>query len=195
MRASIRRAGTASALTTGVLMAALMGPGSASATPVNAPAKAGTLKNAASGIPKTMRHGQTVHMTLYYKQNSPDILVPSSFGVSLYKTGGNTSDELRGITASWWDQVTHRWERFSWATKEGDIYFDLPASPAVKVGSGILAHVYIRLTFGTATPSGVWHFWPQLDGYSLLDKHGKSVNAYLDGSDKDIRMYQSTLRS
>lgn len=61
-----------------------VGIGSASAAPaVTAPTVVGTLQEAGKGVPASLKHGQTVYLTMYYRQESRDILVPESFGLGL----------------------------------------------------------------------------------------------------------------
>jgi hypothetical protein len=183
----MRRA--ALAVAAGVLAVGALGSGSASAAGAR---DAGTMQEAGKGVPASMRHGQTVYLTMYVRQHSNDILVPQSFGLSLWNMKA-PAGMLRGISATWWNPVTHRWEKAShYDSLSGYIGFYLPDSPQMRISSGTLAHVYVRITFSRAAFVGLWHFMPELGSYYLLTAKGQDDYAYLDLTSE--RQYTSTLR-
>jgi hypothetical protein len=101
--------------------------------------------------------------------------------------------QLIGVSATWWNPVTHRWEKAGHYDSTGWIGFYLPDSPALKVASGTLQHVYVRITFAKTAKTGVWHFEPQVGAYMLFTAKGTSDSASLD--DADRKQYTTTLRS
>ena len=152
----------------------------------------GTLLEAAKGFPKTMRRGDTAYVTFYYRQHSPDTMVPTGFALNLWNMAAPDYHQTLGISATWFNPATHRWEKASHYDSVGVIEFNLPDSPSVKVASGTLAHVYIRLAFGKAAHTGLWHFEPSVSGYEMLTPKGVSDSNYLE--DTDRKQYTSTLR-
>ena len=74
----------------------------------------------------------------------------------------------------------------------GWIGFYLPDSPELKVASGTLQHVYVRITFAKTAKTGLWHFEPQVGSYMLITPKGTSDSALLD--DVSRKQYTTTLR-
>lgn len=184
-----------------VAVAAIMGwvainEGAASAAPsdmdVFTPHQIGTLKEWASGIPKSLHRGGTIDLTMSYTQKSRDVLAPGSFALSLWNFAAPGEKQLRGISGTWWNPVHHRWEKASYYDSNGLIGFDLPgSSPTIKVASGKVAHIYVRVTFGKTAYTGTWHFEPMVDSYQLLTSKGTYDPNFL-GDDRS--RYTSTLR-
>lgn len=192
MRMRMRAAAAAAAVVVGLLP---IGAGAASAEPLGAHTTAapqiGTMKEWGSGIHKSYRRGNTVYLTMYYTQKSPDTLVPLGFGLSLWTFSAPGEKQLRGITATWWNPVRHRWEKPSYTESNGFLGFDLPSNSTVKLASGKVGHLYVRVTFGKTAYTGQWHFEPMVSAYSLLTRKG----AYDDNFLADNRsQYTSTLR-
>ncbi|MFD8394601.1 hypothetical protein ACFV2N_36745 [Streptomyces sp. NPDC059680] len=164
----------------------------ASGTQVSAPHRIGTLKEWASGIPKSFQRGSTIHVTLSYTQKSPDVLAPAGFALSLWNFAAPGFKQMRGISATWWNPVHHRWEKASYYESNGLIGLNLPGySPTVKVASGKVGHVYVQVTFGKSAYTGTWHFEPMVNSYWLLTSKGTYDNNYLGDSRSQ---YTSTLR-
>ncbi|MGW2937847.1 hypothetical protein ACWDA7_39940 [Streptomyces sp. NPDC001156] len=148
------------------------------------------MKEWGTGIHKSYRRGNTLYLTMYYTQKSPDTLVPLGFALSLWNFSAPGEGQLRGISATWWNPVRHRWERPSYQESNGLFGFDLPASSTVKLASGKVGHVYVRVTFGKTAHTGLWHFEPMVTAYSLLTPKGTYDSNYLGDSRSQ---YTSTL--
>lgn len=89
------------------------------------------------------------------------------------------------------EPVRHRWEKPSYTESNGFLGFDLPSNSTVKLASGKVGHLYVRVTFGKTAYTGQWHFEPMVSAYSLLTRKG----AYDDNFLADNRsQYTSTLR-
>lgn len=192
MRMRIRAAAAAAAAIVGLLP---IDAGAASAQPYAARTSAahqiGTMKEWGSGIHKSYRRGNTLYLTMYYTQKSPDTLVPLGFGLSLWNFSAPGEGQLRGISARWWNPVRHRWEKPSYAESNGLFGFELPASSTVKLASGKVGHVYVRVKFGKTAHTGQWHFEPMVTAYSLLTRKGAYDSNFLADS---RHQYTSTLR-
>jgi hypothetical protein len=67
---------------------------------------------------------------MYYRQQSRDILVPLLFGLGLWNMSVPGYGQLRGISATWWNPVTRRWENATQYDSSGWLGFDLPATPS-----------------------------------------------------------------
>ena len=114
------------AVAAGLVAVGTLATASAPAGAVDAPVRAGSLQEAGKGVPASLKHGQTVYLTIYYRQESRDVMVPHSFGLSLYNLRAPGQGQMRGITATWWDPVTHRWEKASHYDAEGGVELNLP---------------------------------------------------------------------
>ncbi|MDF3292993.1 hypothetical protein [Streptomyces silvisoli] len=159
---------------------------------MSAPQQIGTLKQWASGIPKSLHRGATIRLTMSYTQKSRDVLAPTGFALSLWNFAAPGFKQMQGISAKWWDPVHHRWEKASYYESNGLIGLNLPGySPTVKVASGKVGHVYLQVTFSKTAYTGTWHFEPMVSGYWLLTSKGTYDNNYLGDSRSQ---YTSTLR-
>jgi hypothetical protein len=149
------------------------------------------MKEWGTGIPKSLHRRSTVYLTMYYTQKSRDTLVPLGFALSLWNFSAPGEKQLRGISATWWNPVRHRWEKPSYQEPNGLFGFDLPDSSTVKLAAGKVGHVYVRITFSKTAYTGLWHFEPMVSAYALLTSKGTSDDNYLGDSRSQ---YTSTLR-
>ncbi|MEU8976408.1 hypothetical protein AB0D11_45920 [Streptomyces monashensis] len=191
----MRVATVAAAAAMGIVpMSAGTASASSSGTQVSATHQIGTLKEWASGIPKSLHRGGTIRLTMSYMQKSRDVLAPAGFSLSMWNFAAPGFKQMRGISATWWNPVHHRWERASYYESNGLIGLDLPGlSPTVKVSSGKVGHIYLHVTFSKTAYTGTWHFEPMVGGYWLLTPKGAyDTDNYLGDSRSQ---YTSTLRS
>lgn len=193
MGTRIRAAAVAAAVALGLVPVSV---GTASAAPAgtqaSGPHQIGTLKEWASGIPKSFHRGGTIDVTMSYTQKSRDVLAPSGFALSLWNFAAPGFKQMRGISATWWNPVHRRWEKASYYDSNGLIGLNLPGySPTVKVASGKVGHVYLHVTFSKSAYTGTWHFEPMVNSYWLLTSKGAYDNNYLGDSRSQ---YTSSLR-
>ncbi|KOV55640.1 hypothetical protein [Streptomyces sp. MMG1121] len=139
-----------------------------------------------------MHRGTTIGVTMSYIEKSRDVLAPAGFALSLWNFSAPGFKQMRGISATWWNPVHHRWEKASYYESNGLIGLTLPGySPTVKVASGKVGHVYLHVTFSKSAYTGTWHFEPMVGGYWLLTPKGTYDSNYLGDSRSQ---YTSVLR-
>ena len=181
LRTRIGRA-AASAVAAVLLGAAPVAAGAAQAA---SPQPSGTLyRGSDSGMPSSVERGHTITFTMWYMQRSPDYIYPGTFELDVYNPAGinKYGSSAPGVTVSWLDPVTNKWEPNSYRYENGNQQGFVVPGTHLRYSSGFWAHVQVRVTFGAAVPLGTWHlgsFAP--DSYSMYTPAGRGAEPLKEG--------------
>jgi len=144
-------------------------PGTVGTAQAAAPHAVGTEYESMKGVPSTLKRGSTIAVTLWYMQRSPDTMLVLDEDVDVWGPG----DHNAGVSVSWLNPATNRWQASSSSTAYGDHFLALPQRPQLRYRSGFWAHVDARITFSASARTGSWQIYdnsPQ--GYSLYTSKG-----------------------
>jgi hypothetical protein len=171
-------AAVVSAVAVGVAVSLPAQAEASTATHTPAPASAGTAPHAIGheiswthGIPSTAKRGQTITFTLWCNQNSPDRMEVWDYDLSVGNLANPGMGQLKGLTLSFLNPLTDRWQKPAYADQNGTLEFELG-------GRGVIlppkwsGHVDMRITFGASARLGTWTIDPAAGSYTLINAHG-----------------------
>ncbi|MEZ0095729.1 hypothetical protein [Streptacidiphilus sp. EB129] len=144
------------------------------------PKRIGTFYTNTQWVPRTVRAGSTVYIRTWYMERSKDTLVAQDFGLDLW----NRATPIRGVSVSWLNPLTHRWQASTYTDHHGYFALGLQKEPTLlAVAPGRWAHIDVRITFSKSAYKGTWHIMPEpASGYGLRNSAGTFDWAFLDSA-------------
>jgi hypothetical protein len=137
--------------------------------PVQAPAlnpgELGTLRSGETGLPSTVRIGQSIVMTAWLEQNSRYLLDIGDFATGVWSPFHPSTDG-KGVTVSYLNAATGRWQS-SPAGYYGEFAFTPEGGFLVRPN---WAHITVRITFTSRARLGVWYISPGGELSYMLEK-------------------------
>lgn len=137
----------------------------------------GVLYNWDHGIPAKVKRGSTITVSFWYRQTSHEVMAVGGYGMGLWNSGNWT---MKGVTVTWLDPLTHRWEKPTYIDPNHLPEFDLPQQAGkVLVKPGTVGHTSVRVTFNGNARLGAWRAVGGISWYSLLGSNGQMTNDWL----------------
>jgi hypothetical protein len=160
LRTRIRR--TAIVAAAAGLLAVLPGTSAYASIP-EPPQQVVVLSVSAHGVPRALKEGQTIDLTIWYRQNSGDVMSPEVFSLAMRNAAAPASKQTRGVTVSWLSPLTNSWQQAPWVADTGLWGWGPPSlnGPQIEVPSEYWAHIDARITFSRSAYTGVWHLTPE----------------------------------
>jgi hypothetical protein len=160
--------------------------GNASAAHATMPHIVGTEHSYIKGMPAVVKRGTTVNLTVWYRENSPDSVIPYDHFVFL-SADLQRHSATRGVTVSLQDSVTGKWSVLRSGTGQNDGQYWPLAHPQV-LHPGFFAHLNLRISFSKAAYVGHWQLSTMpIYAYTLLNSHGVGINdAFLKTIDQAV---------
>ncbi|MBC3843137.1 hypothetical protein GXW82_31900 [Streptacidiphilus sp. 4-A2] len=175
------RGRAAAALAAGLICLTPVQASAAATRPADSPSRAvGTLSQWEPGIPGTVKRGQTIQYTLWYRENSPEPMEVWSFAAEMWN--GSAPDggaALTGISVSLLDPVTGKWRKPDFL--DGGLrVFDLNDSRELLAAPNTFGHATVRITFGQNANLGTWRLRTYIEMDGLINKLGGLDGNYLN---------------
>jgi hypothetical protein len=162
-----------------VATAAALPAAAGTATAATTPPTVGSLQVGVVGVPSSVHRGTTIHMVVWYRDNSKFDLLPLMDNLTIWR-GNDAKDwgASQGVTVSIQSPQTGRWmavPRHAWTT-------DYPewSGITVKATPGYWEHLNVRVTFGKSALPGNWTVLPNpAYAYGVLNRKGQGFDAYV----------------
>ncbi|MFC1431401.1 hypothetical protein ACEZDB_12175 [Streptacidiphilus sp. N1-3] len=177
------------ALAAAVTLSALAGTTAAAPARTHAtgPHAVGTVRTTQYGVPRTLKRGGTITLSIWYRQNSRYTMEVYGYDLGLWNFAAPGFGQLKGITTTFLDPVTGKWEKPRYADPNGSIVFEVPLNrPGFMLKPNALGHVLMRITFGKTAHLGTWHQDAYPASYSLVNSKNADDPDYLDIPSKNF---------
>jgi hypothetical protein len=167
---------TAAALTvaTAAVLPATAGTATAATTPT-----VGSLQVGVVGVPTSVNRGTTIHMVVWYRDNSKYDLLPLMDNLMIWR--GNDAQNWgssQGVTVSIQSPQTGRWMAVPRGARSTQ-YAEWSGISA-KATPGYWEHLNVQITFGKTALPGAWTMQPDpAEAYAVVNSKGQGFDAYV----------------